>query len=436
MHLRVEIGEKKEIYSFPGKSSIRIGRSSSCDVRLVNEGISRVHVEIKESNGSFEVVDLGSTNGSFMNEEKLELNTSYPFNTFFPVKLGHSVFIYLVDMQESEVVGETFSQNTTTTSFNNNSPLDEGNKTLTRQLKIDQTNEIKVSGRPSPNTGKTYNTRRRKKLSTKPEGRSQFRTTVAFVVIIFFGFMAYETQDKWMSLIIPETPVVKRPVKKQVVRKVASVKKQSKTDIAANKLKMAMNSIKTDKCLDSGVSEICSLLKSTKSRNYYEGAIVKNDTLYIVIDVKSSYQYYQKNIKKYNKSKEEQIINTLMRNPMYMQRIVDLKREKKNINVYDFRPDLNRLDYKQLSDVAILAELLFSPLRKKLLNSKFSKINITTYQLVGSQYQYLDHWYFEKDFLKFEGYNLEDVEFYLQTALFHADLSTFNLYRSYLKPKK
>lgn len=47
---------------------IRIGRDRSCDVVLYNEQVSRNHAEIRFDDGRFWLVDLGSTNGTRVNE--------------------------------------------------------------------------------------------------------------------------------------------------------------------------------------------------------------------------------------------------------------------------------------------------------------------------------------------------------------------------------
>lgn len=54
------------------KTAIRIGRSADSDVCLANSSISSNHAEIhRRREGSFYIVDLASTNGVFVNEEKV-----------------------------------------------------------------------------------------------------------------------------------------------------------------------------------------------------------------------------------------------------------------------------------------------------------------------------------------------------------------------------
>jgi Protein of unknown function (DUF3662)/FHA domain len=46
---------------------IILGRGTDCDLRLVDPGVSRHHAEIRVEDGEVVLVDLGSTNGTFVN---------------------------------------------------------------------------------------------------------------------------------------------------------------------------------------------------------------------------------------------------------------------------------------------------------------------------------------------------------------------------------
>src|SRR5690606_37483247 len=76
---------------------IKIGRSPDCEIQLLVEGISRSHLHVIHEDGEYYVIDQGSTNGSFINGERLEAGEKAPFNSFFPVKLGFTVYLSLLD---------------------------------------------------------------------------------------------------------------------------------------------------------------------------------------------------------------------------------------------------------------------------------------------------------------------------------------------------
>lgn len=51
--------------------TIQIGKSRQCDVVLPDESVSRVHVEIRRENDAYRIVDVGSTNGTFVEGAKV-----------------------------------------------------------------------------------------------------------------------------------------------------------------------------------------------------------------------------------------------------------------------------------------------------------------------------------------------------------------------------
>ncbi len=44
-----------------------LGRGTDCDLRLVDPGVSRHHAELRVEHDQVVLVDLGSTNGTFVN---------------------------------------------------------------------------------------------------------------------------------------------------------------------------------------------------------------------------------------------------------------------------------------------------------------------------------------------------------------------------------
>ena len=53
-------------------SSVVLGRSSEADILVDDTGVSRRHLEIRTENGVSRAIDLGSTNGSFVNGQKVQ----------------------------------------------------------------------------------------------------------------------------------------------------------------------------------------------------------------------------------------------------------------------------------------------------------------------------------------------------------------------------
>jgi len=55
-----------------------VGRSSSCDVRLPDQSISRRHAQLRRQDDGWRVVDLLSTNGTFLNGRQISSAVAFP----------------------------------------------------------------------------------------------------------------------------------------------------------------------------------------------------------------------------------------------------------------------------------------------------------------------------------------------------------------------
>ena len=53
------------------QGEITLGRSGDATIRLQDEGVSRVHCRLEAGPTAVEVVDLSSTNGTFVNDERV-----------------------------------------------------------------------------------------------------------------------------------------------------------------------------------------------------------------------------------------------------------------------------------------------------------------------------------------------------------------------------
>ncbi len=71
-----------------------IGRSSQCDVRLTGDSqISRRHAQLSLENGRILLTDLGSNNGTFVDEQPISANTATPLSDGQVIRLGRQTLI-------------------------------------------------------------------------------------------------------------------------------------------------------------------------------------------------------------------------------------------------------------------------------------------------------------------------------------------------------
>ena len=79
-----------------GPAEITVGRLSSNQVMVNDPKASSRHTTIRQAGQSYSITDLGSTNGTFVNEQKLSPNTPYTLNPGDRIRIGETIFTYEV----------------------------------------------------------------------------------------------------------------------------------------------------------------------------------------------------------------------------------------------------------------------------------------------------------------------------------------------------
>lgn len=67
-----EATDQKQVYTKP---DLRIGRDPSCEIRLNDDTVSNQHARLSYRNKQWWIEDLLSTNGTFLNDERIETPT-------------------------------------------------------------------------------------------------------------------------------------------------------------------------------------------------------------------------------------------------------------------------------------------------------------------------------------------------------------------------
>lgn len=75
-------------------SKVTIGRSSDCDLVLVDDRVSRIHAWLDHVAGQFLVQDAGSSNGTFLNGMRLRAQTSCALREGDVLEIGNTRFLY------------------------------------------------------------------------------------------------------------------------------------------------------------------------------------------------------------------------------------------------------------------------------------------------------------------------------------------------------
>jgi pSer/pThr/pTyr-binding forkhead associated (FHA) protein len=63
--------EGRKVESVPLRSTVQVGRAEACHVRIEDRYASQFHARLYSKNGTWYVEDLGSTNGTYLNQQRL-----------------------------------------------------------------------------------------------------------------------------------------------------------------------------------------------------------------------------------------------------------------------------------------------------------------------------------------------------------------------------
>lgn len=66
----------KRVSSHRLSGTVQIGRATQCDIRPDDTYVSQLHAKISNRNNSWVVEDLGSTNGTYLNQRKVTAPTA------------------------------------------------------------------------------------------------------------------------------------------------------------------------------------------------------------------------------------------------------------------------------------------------------------------------------------------------------------------------
>ena len=88
--LRVSKG-KQEGLTLPLGEGVKIGRASDCQLILDDDYVSTRHAQIVRTDTGYVVEDLGSTNGTYVNNERV--STPTPFSTTDTLRIGRTLMV-------------------------------------------------------------------------------------------------------------------------------------------------------------------------------------------------------------------------------------------------------------------------------------------------------------------------------------------------------
>ncbi|HEY5731114.1 MAG TPA: FHA domain-containing protein [Anaerolineales bacterium] len=105
IHVDARMEDGKEYKYHFWQNEFVIGRASHCDISLTDEALSASHARVSHHHGHWWLEDLGSTNGTFINQEQVTVPTVIITGDRF--QCGNTNFSLRIDLLDDK-----FSSNT------------------------------------------------------------------------------------------------------------------------------------------------------------------------------------------------------------------------------------------------------------------------------------------------------------------------------------
>lgn len=112
LHAIEDIASNKDNKSTPSLKEVVIGRSSQADIQIDEDSVSRKHAQLMIDHlGHTSVRDLGSTNGTFVNDQAIQ---DIEVKNGDLIKIGHTIFKFITSHNIEALYHEEIYQLTTT----------------------------------------------------------------------------------------------------------------------------------------------------------------------------------------------------------------------------------------------------------------------------------------------------------------------------------
>lgn len=283
MRLEVLIGsEEPKTYSL-NKTRLIIGTSEFSDIRINESGVSRKHAVIMYEDEKYFVVDQGSTNGTFINEERIVPGRKVEFTSFFPLRLGANVLVTLLtDGDEIPVPREV------------SVPLElkvpPGNSE-TRQISLkDLSNKAKSQKLIQESQNKRNAQKAPAKNPAPPPKKKSFSLVPVLATLIFGGAAYY---NFFVYQPPPEEKIAKVGEVVEVVKEPTPAPTAPEKDIPAPTVFETLAVLKNDlKCTTDVEKYLCETIP--KARESQWGVVQSGSKLNVLIDGTEAFEAAKK----------------------------------------------------------------------------------------------------------------------------------------------
>ncbi|GEM_PF-1020353 len=323
--MRIEVlveSEDPKIYPL-NKAKIVIGSSENCDVILSSDSISRKHLVIIVEKEHFYVVDQGSSNGTYLNEERLVPGRKTEFTSFFPLRLGSSVLITLLSDEEgndSQLIQFPIRDENTPAA----SRAEEKTSMLSiKDLQAPKTDklikkrqEYKTKKNSESKDLKGGSTGKKKGSADIEKGQSNFFKIFALLILSAAVVYQYFVKQEEVPLQSVEE-VVKEQLPKEVAKEVEKKSPLLIDDSDLASVTALKNALMDIKCSTPLEVHLCDLIPGAKEGKW--GVVQVGTMVYILLDGKKYFdlggQYFSQRSTRTSPRKKETDVESSQNGP-------------------------------------------------------------------------------------------------------------------------
>lgn len=309
MRIEVLIGNDDPMIFSLNSTKLVLGSGEQCDIIVSASGISRKHITITIEDDQYYVTDMGSTNGSFMNEERLVPGRRVEFTSFFPVRLGENTLVSLLS-DEEDVGTDTFTipirKENTSPSFKNPS---QETKDQTTVINLNQMKNIRTEHLVLERDRKREikkKTRKEVKAPPKPKKKPNYVGIFAILIVLgaaYYNFFVDSPSDEAPQEVIKQVGRIIEAPKDSVSKPAVNLDLVAKDDLTPHDRFLALKD--NMKCTIDVEIYLCDLIPGARGQGY--GVNQSGLSLNVFLDG----THYYNQAKSYIKDKQDKELTAL-----------------------------------------------------------------------------------------------------------------------------
>lgn len=282
--MRIEVivdSDDPKIYPLD-KPKVVLGSHESCDIIVISESVSRKHLIITSKDDKFFVSDQGSTNGTFLNEQRLIPGNSVEFTSFFPLRIGSNILISLLSDEEAQELG--FDSSLNSFGENRSEKLQESRDESTKMISLKDLAKKDTAGLVQ----KRSQTVAKRKISVavpevkKKKDPKNYKVGILGLIIFaaaaYYNFSAVKNKELSEKLAKAEMTKPKQPIKMLV--NAGPIKRVDETEIPNPQKIIPLRNIPV--CSQEKARELCIAIRPIYQGQW--GAVQFNKNLIILAD--------------------------------------------------------------------------------------------------------------------------------------------------------